>query len=196
LAEVFYRFHLSSCFRQWCWGIVELEQQARAWAEDGEIKKEVYPHQIAFNLLPHVDAFLDDGYTKEEMKMLNEGRKIMGIDDLRVTCTCVRVPVFRAHSISISAEFEKPVTSKLPAKQCVISKVLNSSIIPKMRNIPCRSTTLKSCPVASAESAKTAVFENGLALWVTGDQLWKGAALNAIQIAELLHTKGLLGKGK
>ena len=65
-------------------GIVELEQQARAWAADGEIKKKVYPHQIAFNLLPHVDAFLDDGFTKEEIKMLNEGRKIMGIDDLRV----------------------------------------------------------------------------------------------------------------
>jgi aspartate-semialdehyde dehydrogenase len=66
--------------------------------------KKVYPHQIAFNLLPHVDAFLEDGYTKEEMKMLNEGKKILGLDELCVTCTCVRVPVFRAHSISISME--------------------------------------------------------------------------------------------
>ncbi|MGB0290044.1 MAG: aspartate-semialdehyde dehydrogenase, partial [Opitutales bacterium] len=91
-------------------GLLELEQQTRAWAKGEALQKEVYPHQIAFNLIPHVDAFLEDGYTREEMKMLNESRKILGLEDLEVTCTCVRVPVFRAHSISISAEFERPVS--------------------------------------------------------------------------------------
>jgi aspartate-semialdehyde dehydrogenase len=174
------------------WGIVELEQQARAWAEGGEIKKEVYPHQIAFNLLPHVDAFLDDGFTKEEMKMLNEGRKIMGIDDLRVTCTCVRVPVFRAHSISISAEFEKPVT--VEAAREAVRNFEGSELVdnPENAEYPMPLNYSEVVPCGVGRIRKDSVFENGLALWVTGDQLWKGAALNAIQIAELLHKKGKL----
>lgn len=174
------------------WGIVELEQQARAWAEGSEIKKAVYPHQIAFNLLPHVDAFLDDGYTKEEMKMLNEGRKIMGIDDLRVTCTCVRVPVFRAHSISISAEFEKPVT--VEAAREAVRNFEGAELVdnPAELEYPMPLNYSEVVPCGVGRIRKDSVFENGLALWVTGDQLWKGAALNAIQIAELLHTKGKL----
>ena len=91
-------------------GIIELENQVKALVEGKEVVKDVYPHQIAFNVLPHVDRFFDDGYTKEEMKMLNEGRKIMSLPELKVTCTCVRVPVYRAHSISVSAAFEKPVS--------------------------------------------------------------------------------------
>jgi aspartate-semialdehyde dehydrogenase len=174
------------------WGIVELEQQARAWAAGGEIKKEVYPHQIAFNLLPHVDKFLDDGYTKEEMKMLNEGRKIMGIDDLRVTCTCVRVPVFRAHSVSISAEFEKPVS--VEAAREAVRNFEGAELVDNPANaeypMPLNYSEVVPCGVGRIR--KDRVFENGLALWVTGDQLWKGAALNAIQIAELLHAKGKL----
>jgi len=174
------------------WGIVELEQQARAWGEGGEIKKEVYPHQIAFNLIPHVDAFLDDGYTKEEMKMLNEGRKIMGIDDLRVTCTCVRVPVFRAHSISISAEFERPVS--VEAAREVVRSFEGVELVdnPAKAEYPMPLNYSEVVPCGVGRIRKDQVFENGLALWVTGDQLWKGAALNAIQIAELLHTKGKL----
>ena len=173
-------------------GIVELEQQTRAWSEGGDIKKEVFPHQIAFNLLPHVDAFLDDGYTKEEMKMLNEGRKIMGIDDLRVTCTCVRVPVFRAHSISISAEFEKPVT--LEAAREAVRHFDGTELvdIPENAEYPMPLNYSEVVPCGVGRIRKDSVFENGLALWVTGDQLWKGAALNAIQIAELLHKKGML----
>jgi len=174
------------------WGIVELEQQARAWAEGGEIKKEVYPHQIAFNLIPHVDAFLEDGYTKEEMKMLNEGRKIMGIDDLRVTCTCVRVPVFRAHSISISAEFEKPVS--VEAAREAVRNFAGVELVddPAKAEYPMPLNYSEVVPCGVGRIRKDHVFENGLALWVTGDQLWKGAALNAIQIAELLHRKGRL----
>ena len=173
-------------------GIVELEQQTRAWSDGGDIKKEVFPHQIAFNLLPHVDAFLDDGYTKEEMKMLNEGRKIMGIDDLRVTCTCVRVPVFRAHSISISAEFEKPVTLEAAREAVRHFDGIELVDIPENAEYPMPLNYSEVVPCGVGRIRKDSVFENGLALWVTGDQLWKGAALNAIQIAELLHKKGML----
>ena len=176
-------------------GITELEQQARAWAEgmpDQAIKKEVYPHQIAFNLIPHVDEFLDDGYTKEEMKMLNEGRKIMGIDDLRVTCTCVRVPIFRAHSISISAEFEKPVTVEAAREAVRHFEGIELVDNPENAEYPMPLNYSEVVPCGVGRIRKESVFENGLALWVTGDQLWKGAALNAIQIAELLHKKGML----
>ena len=178
-------------------GIIELEQQARAWAEgmSGEaIKKEVYPHQIAFNLIPHVDEFLDDGYTKEEMKMLNEGRKIMGIDDLRVTCTCVRVPVFRAHCVSISAEFEKPVS--VEAARDAVRSFPGAELVdqPEKAEYPMPLNYSEVVPCGVGRIRSDSVFENGLALWVTGDQLWKGAALNAIQIAELLHKKGKLGE--
>jgi aspartate-semialdehyde dehydrogenase len=176
------------------WGIVELEQQARAWAKGEEMKKDVYPHQIAFNLLPHVDQFLEDGYTKEEMKMLNEGRKIMGIDDLRVTCTCVRVPVFRAHSISISAEFERPVS--VEAAREAVRNFEGTELVdnPAKAEYPMPLDYSEVVPCGVGRIRKDSVFENGLALWVVGDQLWKGAALNAIQIAELLHTKGKLSK--
>lgn len=173
-------------------GIVELEQQTRAWAEGGEMKKEVYPHQIAFNLLPHVDDFLEDGYTKEEMKMLNEGRKIMGLENLKVTCTCVRVPVFRAHCISISAQFEKPVS--VEAAREAVRGFEGSELVdnPEKAEYPMPIDYSEVVPCGVGRIRKDSVFENGLALWVTGDQLWKGAALNAIQIAELLHTKGKL----
>jgi aspartate-semialdehyde dehydrogenase len=177
-------------------GLIELDQQARAWAKDEPLVKKVYPHQIAFNLLPHVDAFLDDGYTKEEMKMLNEGKKILGLDELRVTCTCVRVPVFRAHSISISAEFEKPVS--VAAAKAAIEAFEGVELVDDPANLeyPMPIDYSEVVPCGVGRIRKDNVFENGLALWVTGDQLWKGAALNAIQIAELLHTKGLLGKNK
>ncbi len=176
-------------------GIIELEQQARAWAEglpkEG-IKREVYPHQIAFNLIPHVDEFLDDGYTKEEMKMLNEGRKIMGIDDLRVTCTCVRVPVFRAHCVSISADFEMPVS--VEAARDAVRIFAGAELVdqPEKAEYPMPLNYSEVVPCGVGRIRRDSVFENGLALWVTGDQLWKGAALNAIQIAELIHKKGMI----
>jgi len=174
------------------WGIVELEQQVNAWAKGDAMKMEVYPHQIAFNLIPQVDKFMDDGYTKEEMKMLNEGRKIMNLDNLRVTCTCVRVPVFRAHSISISAEFEKPVS--VEAARSAITAFDGAQLVdnPAGLEYPMPLDYSEVVPCGVGRIRKDHVFENGLAFWVTGDQLWKGAALNAIQIAELLHTKGKL----
>src|SRR5438093_11791017 len=90
--------------------IAELEGQVSAIVSEKPVTKQVYPHQIAFNVLPHVDSFLPNGYTKEEMKMENEGRKIMHHPNFRASVTCVRVPVYRAHSVAVSAEFEQPVT--------------------------------------------------------------------------------------
>ena len=92
-------------------GIVELEEQMKAINAGEPVTLKVYPRQIAFNVIPQVDAFTENGYTKEEMKMLNEGRKIMDLPDLRVSCTCVRVPVYRSHSVSITAQFERPVNA-------------------------------------------------------------------------------------
>lgn len=173
-------------------GIIELENQVKALVEGGEVEKEVYPYQIAFNLLPHVDQFFDDGYTKEEMKMLNEGRKIMSLPDLKVTCTCVRVPVYRAHSISVSASFEKSVS--VEAAREAVAAFEGAELVDDPANLkypmPLDYSEVVNCGVGRIR--KDSVFDNGLALWVTGDQVWKGAALNAIQIAELLHTKGKL----
>src|SRR5258708_18672751 len=90
--------------------IDELKRQSEQIVRGQPITKKVYPHQIAFNVLPHVDSFLEDGYTKEEMKMQNEGRRIMHHPGFKASVTCVRVPVYRAHSIAVNAEFEKPVT--------------------------------------------------------------------------------------
>ena len=173
-------------------GLIELEQQVKALVEGREIEKEVYPHQIAFNLLPHVDVFFDDGYTKEEMKMLHEGRKIMSLPELQVTCTCVRVPVYRAHSISVSASFEKPVS--VGAAREAISGFEGVELVDDPANLkypmPLDYSEVVNCGVGRIREDK--VFDNGLALWVTGDQVWKGAALNAIQIAELLDARGKL----
>lgn len=173
-------------------GLVELESQVRSWVKGEPLQKEVYPYQIAFNLLPHVDTFLDSGYTKEEMKMLNEGRKILDLEQLRVTCTCVRVPVFRAHSISINAEFERPVDVEAAREAIRRFEGVNLVDDPQNRVYPMPIDYSEVVPCGVGRIRKDNVFENGLSFWVTGDQLWKGAALNAIQIAELLHEKGKL----
>ena len=172
--------------------IVELEEQTRALMAGDTHEPSIYPHQIAFNLLPHVDSFLDDGYTKEEMKMLNEGRKILDHPSLEVSCTCVRVPVIRAHSMSINAEFEKPVSVDLARE--AIDNFEGSEIRDDPSNLvyPMPVNYSERVPCGVGRIRKDAALENGLALWVVGDQLWKGAALNAIQIAEVLVRYGHL----
>ena len=166
--------------------IAELEDQVAAIAEDEPPVADVYPHQIAFNILPHVEMFLENGYTKEEMKMQNEGRKIMGLPEMKVSCTCVRVPVFRAHSVSIQAEFERPVDVERARR--AIEDFPGSERCDDTANnrypTPIHYTEKEICGVGRIR--KDAALENGLSFWVSGDQLWKGAALNAIQIAELL----------
>ena len=146
----------------------ELEDPLRARARGETPAPQVYPPPPAFNLIPHVDSFLEDGYTKEEMKMLHEGRKILGHPTLRVSTTCVRVPVLRSHSIAVSAEFERPVDvlDYAGKEKCGVGRI-----------------------------RKDTLSDNGLSLWVSGDQLWKGAALNAVQIAEALAARGRLKVG-
>ena len=125
--------------------------------------------------------------------MLNEGRKIMDLPDLKVSCTCVRVPVYRAHSVSIQAEFERPV--EVAAAKEAVSNFPGSELCDDVDHLqypmPIDYSEKVNCGVGRIR--KDSALENGLSLWVSGDQLWKGAALNAIQIAELLHERGWVG---
>jgi aspartate-semialdehyde dehydrogenase len=166
--------------------IEELDRQSRQWAAGEEITKQVYPHQIAFNVLPHVDSFLESGYTKEEMKMENEGRKIMHHPAFKASVTCVRVPVFRAHSVAITADFEKPIS--VEAAREVLAKAPGLDIVDdpaqKLYPLPLHVAGKDNCQVGRLRL--DCALDNGLAFWVVGDQLLKGAALNAVQIAELL----------
>jgi aspartate-semialdehyde dehydrogenase len=166
--------------------IEELKRQVEQIVAGEPVTKEVYPHQIAFNVLPHVDVFLPNGYTKEEVKMENEGRKIMHHPAFRASVTCVRVPVYRAHSIAVSAEFEKPVT--VEAAREALKKAPGLDVVDnpdkKEYPLPLYATDKYNCQVGRLR--KDSAFDNGLCFWVAGDQLLKGAALNAVQIAEEL----------
>ena len=167
--------------------IAELEKQVRAFAENQPARAEVYPHLIAFNVLPQVDVFLESGYTKEEMKMQNEGRRIMHHPEFRASVTCVRVPVYRAHSVAVSAEFAKPISVERARE--VLAKAPGLELVDEpARNhypMPLHVAGKDNCEVGRIR--RDCAFENGLAFWVSGDQLLKGAALNAVQIAELLR---------
>ena len=173
-------------------GLEELEQQTKALIEGAELTTDAFPHPIAFNLIPHVDEFRDDGYTREELKMRNESRKILDLPDLQVSCTCVRVPVFRTHSISINAEFERPVN--VPDAHEAIDAFPGAEVQDQPKALqypmPLACTEQEACGVGRVRIDHG--FANGLALWVAGDQLWKGAALNAVQIAELLIERNWL----
>jgi aspartate-semialdehyde dehydrogenase len=166
--------------------IAELERQVRQIVQGQPVTREVYPHQIAFNVLPHIDAFLPGGYTKEEMKMENEGRKIMHHPAFRASVTCVRVPVYRAHSIAVSAEFEKPAT--VEAAREVLKKTPGLDVVddPAKNEYPLPLYLAEQYNCAVGRLRKDCAFDNGLCFWVSGDQLLKGAALNAVQIAEEL----------
>jgi aspartate-semialdehyde dehydrogenase len=146
----------------------------------------VYPHPIAFNLLPHIDSFLDSGYTKEEVKMQDEARKIMHSPALRVSATCVRVPIYRAHSVAVSAEFQRPLSVEQARE--ILSKAPGLELVDEPHNnrypMPFTVAGKDNCQVGRVRL--DCAFENGLSFWVSGDQLLKGAALNAVQIAELL----------
>jgi aspartate-semialdehyde dehydrogenase len=166
--------------------IEELKRQVGEIVAGQPVTKEVYPHQIAFNVLPQVDSFLPTGYTKEEMKMENEGRKIMHHPSFRASVTCVRVPVYRSHSIAVSAEFEQPVTAE--AARAVLQKAPGLDVVDEPENkkypMPLFTSEKYNCEVGRIR--KDCALDNGLCFWVSGDQLLKGAALNAVQIAEEL----------
>ena len=165
-------------------GIAELKRQVGEINEGREVSREVYPHQIAFNVLPHVDVFLDNGYTNEEMKMVHESRKIMGLPNFQASVTCVRVPVYRAHSIAVSAEFEKPVSVER-AREAINAAPgidLNDDVTSNDYPLPLESAGQDNCQIGRIR--RDCAMENGLSFWVVGDQLLKGAALNTVQIAE------------
>lgn len=167
-------------------GIEELKNQISAINEGSSIERKVYPHQIAYNVIPQVDTFLENGYTKEEMKIENEGRKILGNSTLKASVTCVRVPVYRSHSVSVTAQFaSEPDVNKArelinAAPGVSVRDEPDSGIFPT----PLDTTEQDECLVGRIR--KDIVLENALSFWVVGDQVRKGAALNAVQIAELL----------
>jgi len=166
--------------------IEELRHQVELAAQDRQLTPQVYPHPIAFNVLPHVDVFLESGYTKEEMKMQNEGRKIMHLPEFRASVTCVRVPVYRAHSVAVSAEFERKVSAEQARE--ILAKAPGLELVDEPQSnrypMPLSVAGKDNCEVGRVRI--DCAFENGLSFWVCGDQLLKGAALNAVQIAELL----------
>ena len=167
-------------------GIEELERQVRDLFNGRDTENSVYPHRIAFNILPHIDVFLENEYTREEMKMVNETRKILSMPDLRVTATCARVPVFYGHSESVNVETAR----KLTARDC---RALLARA-PGVRVIDNPAENLYPLAIDAAGEDDTFVgriredesIENGLNMWIVADNLRKGAALNAVQIAEEL----------
>jgi aspartate-semialdehyde dehydrogenase len=173
-------------------GVRELEAQVLAHAKGTPLDKKVFPHQIAFNLIPQVDSFGPDGYTGEETKMMLESRKIMGLPHLPVSVTCVRVPVVRAHSVAINAEFERPV-SVAEAREA-IAAFPGAQLVdePSRHEYPTPLDFSRKVKCGVGRLRIDTALTNGLAFWVSGDNLWKGAALNAVQNAELMAREGLL----
>ena len=170
-------------------GPIELMGEVEALAKGETYENKVFPYQIAYNLIPQIGGESFEGYTSEEMKMQNEGRKIMHLPELAVSCTCVRVPVVRSHSISVSLHFDKPVT--VAEAREVIAKAPGCKLVDDLNN--------KQYPMPLDTTDQDIVFvgrirpdltdPNGICLWCCGDQVRKGAATNAIQIAELLIEK-------
>jgi aspartate-semialdehyde dehydrogenase len=173
-------------------GVKELEDQVQAYSRGAALPRSVYPYQIAFNLIPQVDTFGADGYTGEETKMMQESRKVMGLPNLGVSATCVRVPVVRAHSVALNAEFEKPVSVEQARE--AIAAFSGAQLVddPAHQKYPTPLDFSRQVKCGVGRIRRDTAFENGLALWVSGDNLWKGAALNAIQNAELMIREGLL----
>ena len=167
-------------------GFRELEGQTRACLNGDPIEISVFPHQIAFNLIPQIGSDTGNGYTTEEMKMQNEGRKIMHLPELRVSCTCVRVPVMRSHSISVTLRTQRKIT--VEEARAAIAAAPGCRLVDDLES--------KQYPMPLDTSDQDIVFvgrirddltsDNGISLWCCGDQVRKGAATNAIQIAELL----------
>ena len=167
-------------------GPIELMNEVEAIREGKTYEPKVFSHQIAYNLIPQIGGEQFEGYTSEEMKMQNEGRKIMHLPELKVSCTCVRVPVVRSHSISVSLHFDKHISVQ-EARE-VIAKAPGCRLVDDLDN--------RQYPMPLDTSDQDIVFvgrirpdltdDNGLCLWCCGDQVRKGAATNAIQIAELL----------
>jgi len=166
--------------------MAELEEQTKAYINQEEIIPRVFPQQIAFNVIPHIDVFLDNYYTKEEMKMVWESRKILEEENLLISATCVRVPVFRAHAVAINIETEQKITRDKAIE--LLSSFPGIKVVDDPEHLlyptPLMAAGRDECLVGRIREDISS--PSGLNLWVVGDQLRKGAALNAVQIAELL----------
>ncbi len=167
-------------------GLVELEEQMAALAAGGEVQHKTFPHQIALNVIPHIGDVLENGYTAEEMKMQNEGRKILHLPDLRVSCTCVRVPVMRSHSISVTLKTKDRVT--VDQANAAIAAFPGCKLVTDFegRDYPTPLDTSDQDLVWVGRVREDLICDSGLTLWCCGDQVRKGAAANAVQILQLL----------
>ena len=167
-------------------GPIELMGEVEALAKGETYEPKIFPYQIAYNLIPQIGGEAFEGYTSEEMKMQNEGRKIMHLPELNVSCTCIRVPVVRSHSISVSIAFDKPVTVEQARE--VIAKAPGCKLVDDLgaKQYPMPLDTTDQDIVFVGRIRKDLTNPNGICLWCCGDQVRKGAATNAIQIAELL----------
>ena len=171
--------------------IYELEQQVLSIYNNKKVENKVYPWQIAFNVLPHIDSFIENGYTKEEMKMVNETKKILEDDSIRVTATTVRVPVFYGHSESVNIEFEKDLSPDKARK--LLKKASGVKVVddPLKNKYPLAIHAAGKDDTFVGRIRKDESVPYGLNIWVVADNIRKGAALNAIQIAEILAQKYL-----
>ena len=167
-------------------GPIELMGEVEALAQGKTYAPQIFPYQIAYNLIPQIGGESESGYTSEEMKLQNEGRKIMHLPELKVTCTCVRVPVVRSHSISVSLHFDKPVT--VAQAREVIANAPGCRLVDDLsaKQYPMPLDTTDQDIVFVGRIRPDLTDDNGISLWCCGDQVRKGAATNAIQIAELL----------
>jgi aspartate-semialdehyde dehydrogenase len=167
-------------------GMSELMEQARAWTAGKPLENSTFSYPILFNLIPQVDTFLENGYTKEEMKMHNETRKILSDDNIFVSATCVRVPVLTSHSEAVTIKTERKITAA-KAKE-ILSKAVGVKLLdePESRLYPMPINSSGQDLAIVGRVREDISDENSLTFWVSGDQLRKGAATNAVQIAELL----------
>jgi aspartate-semialdehyde dehydrogenase len=170
----------------------ELEQETVHLLNTSSYERTVFPHQIAFNCLPDIDDPTEDGYTKEEQKMMEETRKIMGLPDLAITATCVRVPVFFSHAEAVFAEFERPID--VARAREVLSAFPGVRVVDQLEDhvYPIQSMAADRDDVYVGRIRPDRSVPNGLALWVVSDNIRKGAALNTVQIAEQLLQDGLI----
>ena len=164
----------------------ELKLQLRAWARDEPITHKVFPEQIAFNLLPQIDVFMENGYTKEEMKMVEETRKIMNVPKMQISATCVRVPVLRAHSEAVWVETEKTLSETVARELFEKAPGIVVKDERKDGGYPTPWEVTETQETYVGRIRRDCSHPKGLTFWVVADQLYKGAALNAIQIAEIL----------
>ena len=172
--------------------MAELRRQVEELREGKEARPEVYPHRIAFNCLPQIDVFLEDGSTKEEQKMVDETKKIMGDSTIEVTATCVRVPVYNGHSESVNVELSQELSPNEARALLAASPGVIVEDDPAAKLYPLAIRASGTDPVYVGRIRRDPTVTHGLNLWVVADNLLKGAALNAVQIAQLLDQKGLI----